>query len=90
MTDLRSHFDASLYLQNLTEQQIRRVGGALGLAYDVMEKMKILPDEMVAAWLRRQDFVCEVPTWRSLIDALKKVGQTGIAQKIETTLSGHM
>ena len=60
------------------------MGGALGLAYDIIEKMKELPEDMVAAWLRKEDFVSEEPTWRGLSRALKRVGQTGIAQVIET------
>lgn len=82
-TDLRAHFEVSNYLQSLNDHHIRRVGGALGVAYDIMEKMKNLPGDMVAAWLRREEYVSEDPTWRSLIKALKRVGQRGIAEKIE-------
>ena len=69
----------------MDERQIRRVGGALGLTYDVLEKMKALPDDMVAAWLRREDFVVNMsgePTWRTLVEALRKVGQEGTARDI--------
>ena len=59
------------------------MGGALGLTYDILEKMKILPDEMVAGWLRREDYVSEDPTWRALITALRRVGQAGVAETIE-------
>ena len=44
------------------------------------------PDDMVDAWLRKEDDVYEksgAPTWMSLIAALKKIGQNGIAQDIE-------
>ena len=61
------------------------MGGALGLTYDVLEKMKALPDDMVAAWLRREDFVVNMsgePTWRTLVEALRKVGQEGTARDI--------
>jgi hypothetical protein len=64
------------------------VGGALGLAYVNLQKMKVLPADMVAAWLRREDYVLNVsgePTWRSLVQALKTVGQGGIAKDIEET-----
>ena len=70
----------------MDERQIRRVGGALGLTYDILEKMKTLPDDMVAAWLRREDFVMSMsgePTWRTLMEALRKVGQEGTARDIE-------
>ena len=41
---------------------------------------------MVAAWLRREDFVMNMsgePTWRTLVEALRKVGQEGTAGDIE-------
>ena len=52
--------------------------------------MKVLPEleEMVAAWPRREDYVLTKtgePTWRSLIKALKKAGQKGVANDIEET-----
>ena len=64
-TDLSiDHFKATTYLQSLNELQIRRVGGALGLTYDILEKMKTLPDDMVAAWLRREG-LCHNIEWRT-------------------------
>jgi hypothetical protein len=51
--------------------------------------MKSLPEDMVAAWLRREDYVLNVsgePTWRSLVQALKMVGQGGIAKDIEEAI----
>jgi hypothetical protein len=44
---------------------------------------------MVAAWLRSEDNVMSMsgePTWRTLVEALRKVGQEGIAvaRDIET------
>ena len=45
--------------------------------------MKSLPDEMVAAWLRREDYVSEDPTWRALVTALRRVGQAGVAETVE-------
>ena len=59
------------------------VGGALGLVFNVVRQMKVLPDETVAAWMRREDYVSEEPTWRALIKALRRVGQAGLAQTIE-------
>ena len=48
--------------------------------------MTQLPEEMVAAWLNRQDDVLTrgggEPTWNRLAEALKRVGQTGIAEDI--------
>ena len=82
------HFKPANYLRKLDNRQIRCVGGALGLAYDTLDKMKDLPEEMVAAWLRREDFVMSMsgePTWRTLAKALRRVGQEGIARDIEQT-----
>ena len=62
------------------------MGGALGLSYGKLRKMTKYPDDMVAAWLRREDFVMSMsgePTWRSLVEALRKVGQEGTARDIE-------
>ena len=70
----------------MDDRQIRYVGGALGLAYDTLDKMKNLPEEMVAAWLLKQDYVMTSsgePTWRSLVKALRRVGQEGVAREIE-------
>ena len=87
ISDLDSdHFKVTSYLQKLDKQHIRNVGGALGLSYSSMEKMSSYPNEMVAAWLRREDFVMSMsgePTWRTLIQALRKVGQEGTARDIE-------
>ena len=80
------HFKATSYLQKLDKLNIRNVGGALGLSYSSMEKMNSYPNDMVAAWLRREDFVMSMsgePTWRTLIQALRKVGQEGSARDIE-------
>ena len=86
-SDLRmNHFEVCNYLQELDKHQICRVGGALGVVYDILEKMNVYPRDMVAAWLRREDYVLRVsgePTWRSLVQALRKVGQGGVAKKIE-------
>ena len=56
------------------------------MSYSKLRKMTKYPDDMVAAWLRREDFVLNVsgePTWRSLVEALRMIGQEGIARDIE-------
>ena len=53
------------------------------MAFNVLRRMKSLPDEMVAAWLRREDYVSEDPTWRVLVTALRRVGQAGVAETVE-------
>ena len=48
--------------------------------------MTSFPDEVVAAWLNRQDNVLQQsgePTWSTLEDALRKIGQTGLAEDID-------
>ena len=74
-------------MQNLDEDHISTVGGVLGLSYSKLRKMTKYPDDnMVAAWLRREDFVMSMsgePTWRTLVEALRKVGQEGTARDIE-------
>ena len=86
-TDLNTdHYKVASYLRRLDDRQIRYVGGALGLAYDTLDKMKDVPSEMTAAWLRREDYVMAAsgePTWRSLVNALRKEGQEGTARDIE-------
>ena len=63
------------------------MGGALGASYSKLHKMTKYPDDMVAAWLRREDFVMSMsgePTWRTLVEALKKVGQERTARGSES------
>ena len=85
--DLNSdHFKVTQCLQNLDNDHICTVGGALGLSYSKLRKMTKFPDDMVAAWLRKEDHVMSMsgePTWRTLAEALRKVGQGGIAGDIE-------
>ena len=84
--DLSAHYKVASYLRKLDDRQIRYVGGALGLAFSTLDKMKDVPSEVAAAWLIRQDNVTTVsgePTWRSLVNALRKEGQEGTATDIE-------
>ena len=66
--------------------QIKLLGGELGLNVFNLEKMKTLPQDMVKSWLRQEDDVkkkCGDPlTWEALVKALQTLGQTGIADKI--------
>ena len=85
-TDVKHHFEVSRYLMDLDNEQIVQVGLALGMNYAKLKRMRSLPDDMVAAWLRREDDVLEVsgvPTWKVLSEALKDTGQTGLAMKIQ-------
>ena len=82
-TGFASHFEVCSSLKLLDDNQVLSVGGALGLSFNVLRRMKSLPDEMVAAWLRREAYVVEDPTWRELVTALRRVGQEGVAETIE-------
>ena len=66
--------------------QIKVLGRELGLSVFHLEIMRELPDNMVRAWLRREDRVtekCGDPlTWEILVKSLQKIGQTGIADDI--------
>ena len=80
------HFEIYNYLKELNEDQICTLGGALGLVHNNLKKMKTHPQDMVTAWLRQEDKVTSKsgkPTWRSLVKALREVGQEGVARKIE-------
>ena len=85
---MQDHFEVCQSLKNLGTPDIQRLGGALGLSYTNLRKMNILfPDEMVAAWLNRQDDVLKhsgEPTWSTLEDALRKIGQTGLAEDVRS------
>ena len=63
------------YLHKMDRPQIQQLGGELGLSTFNLEKMKVLPGDMVRAWLRKQDHVKEKSgdplTWKALVDALK-------------------
>ena len=65
--------------------QLIRLGTALGLKYPHLQRMQILPDDMVAAWLNIEDEVMDIsgiPTWSSLIKALEDTDQKGVASRI--------
>ena len=69
----------------MNKKDIIRLGTALGLNYSNLKKMDTLPDDMVNAWLLKQDSVSTIgtPSWSVLVKALKKLDQNGIAQTIE-------
>ena len=79
-------FDICRYLDKLDRDQIQRLGGELGLNVFNLEKMQNLPDEMVKAWLRKEDRVKEKSgdplTWSILVVALRKIEQHGVANDI--------
>lgn len=84
-TGHKDHFTIADYLTQMDPGQIVRLGGALGLYYSTLLNMKRVPDDMVAAWLRKEDNTTGIgpPSWTVLAKALRKIGQAGIAETIE-------
>lgn len=78
-------FKVIKYLNPIHNNDIRRLGLALGLYFPNLKRMENLPEDMVQAWLLKQDNVIMKgkPTWSNLVKALREIGQNGVAQKIE-------
>ena len=77
------------YLLNMEKSHIYHLGLVLGLTQPKLKAMKdsdTFLDDVIAAWLRKEDNVKEKgePSWTILISALKhhRVSQTGIADDI--------
>ena len=69
----------------------KRLGLVLGLLYPTLRSIEKDSDrndeckmEMLAAWLRQEDNVCQngVPSWRVLQAALRRVGENELASRI--------
>ena len=82
---MKHHFEISRHLRDLDNDQIVDLGAALGIKHPKLMRMRILPGDMVAAWLRREDDVLDVgdPSWKILSEALKNCGQKGLAREIQ-------
>lgn len=83
MTD---HCTVTRCLKDLSSEDLIGVGTALGLYYPHLRKMNNLLEEIVTAWLNREDNVQSAsgaPRWASLIKALRNINLPEIAQKIE-------
>ena len=90
-TDHKHHSEVANYLRTLPNGEVTRLGLALGLTYPKLKNMLHCPDDMVDAWLRKEENVLEKsgrPTWTSLVKALRGIGQEGIAQDIEKVKIG--
>ena len=78
-------FEITQYLNDLSNEQLIKLGGALGLCFPTLQRMKDLPSEMVAAWLLRQEDVLQrggEPTYERLAKALAEIGQNGLAKDV--------
>lgn len=83
----REHLKISSYLCPLKEKDIILLGQALGLLRSKLKKMKNHPEDMMDAWLNKEDYVLATsgyPTWESLCEALKEINQSGKASEIES------
>ena len=78
------HFEVCSSLQSLDKNQILYVGGALGLSFTVLQRMQNLPKDMLAAGLRKEDFVREDPTWKTLTEALRRVDKEVSPKPLKT------
>ena len=80
------HSTINGFLKKLDDEQVIALGTRLGLLYPSVKRMKILPADMIEAWLRKEENVTKAsgaPSWNSLVDALKDIGQNGIASDIK-------
>ena len=87
---MADHYAITRHLRDLSKEDLIGVGGALGLYYPHLRKMSPLLEELVAAWLNREDNVLSAsgaPSWTSLIKALRDINQSGTAQKISPQLA---
>ena len=83
---MADHFAVTRHLRDMNNEELTDLGGALGLRYSNLRNMsRPLLGEMVAAWLNGEDMVLATtgnPSWASLRQALQKIDQLGIAEKI--------
>ena len=89
LTDDRDLFEITCYLMDLDKTDIHNLGLVLGLSHRKLKMMKdsdMFLDNVLAAWLRREDEVQNqgTPSWSTLVIALrhKRLGQNGIASTI--------
>lgn len=78
----------SQYLKELNKSAVTKLGLDLGISYSRLTTITDLAnfiEEMLHLWLQGVDQVEKsgIPTWERLVKSLKRVGQTGIAMKIE-------
>lgn len=76
-----------MFLEDLTNDQLKTLGLALGLNDIRLEKINPdhLLNEVVHCWLKRADDVLDesgTPSWDSLVKALKKANMNRIAEDI--------
>ena len=89
LSDEGDQIDITTYLTPLDRTTVYILGQVLGLTQWKAKNMResdIFLDEVIAAWLRREDHVEKkgIPTWRTLVKALRhqRIGQNGLANDI--------
>ena len=78
-------YEVTKYLGDMDNEQLINLGGALGLRYTTLGRMKSLPNDMVAAWLRREEGVLKrsgEPNYEKLAEALDEMEQNGLAKDV--------
>ena len=85
ITGMRDLLEIITYLRDLESHQCVSLGVAFGILHPKLSKMTHFPDDVVAAWIRREDNVLNTcpPTWRNLARALEQINQNGIADKVK-------
>lgn len=91
---ISDHLQVTQLIQELPLDELVKLGEVLGLSYPNVKRMRDRPGDMlgdmVAAWLRQEDYVIEKsgdPTWNSLAKALKEIGQHGIAKQVKLSMA---
>ena len=82
-----THFEVTQSLKDLSNDELIELGTALGLPFSKLKRYSAesLCDDMVHAWLRKDDDVLEKsgePSWESLATALEAIGIKGTAENI--------
>ncbi|XP_019861308.1 PREDICTED: uncharacterized protein LOC100634667 [Amphimedon queenslandica] len=87
--------DAVFELLSNSFNRWKALGLKLGINYITLDNIKSEENkvqdclmEMLAAWLRKQDKVVN-PTWKQLIDSLRKIGENALAEEIETKITNQ-
>ena len=76
------------YLKHLDTAKLYELGGELGLSITELKGVSLeqLPFELCERWLRQEDDThqrSDTPNWSSLVRALRSIGASGVACKIE-------
>ena len=90
-SQLLSSREVNPHLKELDTTKLYELGGELGLNTTELGRIdpEQLPLKLCERWLREDDDVHQTsgpPTWSSLVRALRNIGATGVANRIEAKL----